>query len=227
MKPKYTDVYEKLLTRLSAMEPGDQLASETQLSKDFHVSPMTVRRALMLLQQEGRTIGIPGKGTFVSHRSGRVAGEGFAPAISANGVVPEARLFSASMELADDDAAQQFSLGAGSFIVTIERLHYGDGEPIGIEIVRVNPDVFPEALRMDLTCDGSILDHIAKTVPDGKWTKEYSIRAALATNEEAEMLGVEDSCACLHVVVNMMDSHSVCVGRSHCVYMGNKYEVEF
>lgn len=45
--------------------PGDQLASESQLCHEFGVSPMTLRRALALLVDEGLVSAEQGRGTFV------------------------------------------------------------------------------------------------------------------------------------------------------------------
>ena len=69
MEPKYAKVYEALLERISGMNPGERLDSEVKLASSFKVSPMTVRRALMLLRQNGLTVGIPGRGTFVADRN--------------------------------------------------------------------------------------------------------------------------------------------------------------
>lgn len=69
MEPKYAKVYEALLERISGMSPGERLDSEVKLASSFKVSPMTVRRALMLLSQNGLTVGIPGRGTFVADRN--------------------------------------------------------------------------------------------------------------------------------------------------------------
>jgi DNA-binding GntR family transcriptional regulator len=46
--------------------PGDQLPSESQLCKQHQVSPMTVRRAINILIDQGIASTVQGRGTFVS-----------------------------------------------------------------------------------------------------------------------------------------------------------------
>jgi len=47
------------------LRPGDQLPSEAQLCERYSVSPMTVRRAINLLSDQGMVIPEQGRGTFV------------------------------------------------------------------------------------------------------------------------------------------------------------------
>lgn len=47
------------------LRPGDQLPSEAQLCERYGVSPMTVRRAINILGDQGYVIAEQGKGTFV------------------------------------------------------------------------------------------------------------------------------------------------------------------
>lgn len=47
------------------LRPGDRIPSETQLSEQYDVSPMTARRALTILLDEGLATAARGRGTFV------------------------------------------------------------------------------------------------------------------------------------------------------------------
>jgi len=48
-----------------ALRPGDQLPSESQLCKRYEVSPMTVRRGMNILIDQGVVVAEQGRGTFV------------------------------------------------------------------------------------------------------------------------------------------------------------------
>lgn len=65
--PKFSAVYEKLLTRIQNGDflPGAQLPTETELADRFYVSRNTLRQALMLLAQDGYISNQQGRGTFV------------------------------------------------------------------------------------------------------------------------------------------------------------------
>ncbi|BCA84559.1 GntR family transcriptional regulator [Enterococcus saigonensis] len=68
MQPKYLKIKNDLLQkiRLGEFEPGDQFYSESELTKMYNVSSITVIRALKELVNEGYLFSIQGKGRFVS-----------------------------------------------------------------------------------------------------------------------------------------------------------------
>lgn len=47
------------------LAPGDVLPSEKRLQQEFGVARETARRAVRVLREEGLTITIPGRGTYV------------------------------------------------------------------------------------------------------------------------------------------------------------------
>jgi GntR family transcriptional regulator len=66
-KHPYQRIADTLRERIAtgAYRPGDQLPSESRLRHEFGVSPMTLRRALALLVDEGLVSSEQGRGTFV------------------------------------------------------------------------------------------------------------------------------------------------------------------
>lgn len=65
-KPGYLEVAEALEAQVQALAPNSLLPTEQQLARRFHVSRVTVRRALGLLEQSGRVSRQRGRGTVVS-----------------------------------------------------------------------------------------------------------------------------------------------------------------
>ena len=57
------------------LRPGDQLPSEAQLCRRYGVSPMTVRRVINILADQGIVVGEQGRGTFI--RPGDLANASF------------------------------------------------------------------------------------------------------------------------------------------------------
>lgn len=66
-EPAYAQLVNILRQSMAAgiMRPGDQLPSEAQLCERYGVSPMTVRRAINVLVDQGIVIAEQGRGTFV------------------------------------------------------------------------------------------------------------------------------------------------------------------
>jgi DNA-binding GntR family transcriptional regulator len=66
-EPAYAQLVRILLGQIAAgvFRPGDRLPSEAQLCERYGVSPMTVRRVINILADQGVVIAEQGRGTFV------------------------------------------------------------------------------------------------------------------------------------------------------------------
>lgn len=66
-EPAYAQLVRILLGQIAAgvFRPGDRLPSEAQLCERYSVSPMTVRRVINILADQGVVIAEQGRGTFV------------------------------------------------------------------------------------------------------------------------------------------------------------------
>ncbi len=71
---RYQKIFQAIQARINSGEwaPGVCLPSETELAKEFGVTRITLRKAMEALKQNGRVVGQPGRGTFVSapHKGG-------------------------------------------------------------------------------------------------------------------------------------------------------------
>jgi GntR family transcriptional regulator len=66
-RPVYQQIADDLRERIrqGVYSPGSKLPSETELVDEFNVTRVTVRRGLAVLEQEGLTESVRGKGVFV------------------------------------------------------------------------------------------------------------------------------------------------------------------
>ena len=110
--------------------PGDQLPSEAMLCRSYHVSPMTVRRTINMLAEEGVVSTARGRGTFVkplelSHAAFdlRELQELF------NDPRLAVRLLDARIIAADERTARKLELEVGQKTIYIRRLLSLDDEP--------------------------------------------------------------------------------------------------
>ena len=65
-QPRYVEVYRRLLERIRAMKPGEQLPAEEDLAEEYGVSRNTLRQALQILHEDRQIYKRKGAGTFVS-----------------------------------------------------------------------------------------------------------------------------------------------------------------
>jgi DNA-binding transcriptional regulator YhcF (GntR family) len=68
-KAIYLQIYEHIVDQMRGrmLEPGNQLPTETRLSKDLKISRNTVSMAYQRLERDGFVESTPGRGTFVTH----------------------------------------------------------------------------------------------------------------------------------------------------------------
>ena len=216
MEPKYAKVYDALLKRISGMSPGERLDSEVKLASSFKVSPMTVRRALMLLSQNGLTIGIPGRGTFVADRNQPSSQKDPLSTVgswnAAGYPQTHVKLVSAAVEPADK-----------TFVATIRRAHYLDEtcqELAGIETALVRADDFPGILGLDLS--SNLLSLLSKHFGEKISTLQSirTVRSRIATDDEAKHLHLPEPDALLIIGASFRNPEGKTVAEMTTKFIG-------
>jgi GntR family transcriptional regulator len=121
--------------RTGALAPGAPVGPESELSRRFDVSRITVRQALGELQSEGLIVRQVGKGTYVHHepspgRQPRLAG--FAEDMRSAGSIPSYRVVGITREQPSGEIAAQLDLGPGGQSLAIVRVLLADDAPVAI-----------------------------------------------------------------------------------------------
>ncbi len=129
----YQRIADTLRERIAqgAYLPGDQLPSESQFCDEFRVSPMTLRRALAVLVDEGLVSAEQGRGTFVrpldlgvaTFRLHDLTRQWLDDSV-------EVHLLAASTAKASPRVAEMLGLPAGRRTVYLRRLLLRHGRPI-------------------------------------------------------------------------------------------------
>lgn len=170
---------------------GSRLPTENDLVEAYHVSRVTVRKALDALSQQGYLERRSGKGTFVAEKkiqralSGVV---GFSEMCRVMGSVPGGKTVRISLELPTEKDAMRLKIPEDSQIVTLERVRTSDGEPVLIEICKFT-DEFSFLLGESLN-DKSLYELIQrkKNIVFTKSMKTLDI--VYANAQESRLLGV-------------------------------------
>ena len=157
------DARHRLLDLINSgtLRPGDRLGTERELAARLSVSRSTLRQVLAVLAEGGVVRRVPGRagGTFVAHA--KVDRDlsvivGLPEYLRRQGFVAGTQVLSATMSGADDIAAHNLAVPAGSLLIDIARIRLADGIPISLERVQLPAELFPGLLELPL--GGSIYD---------------------------------------------------------------------
>jgi GntR family transcriptional regulator len=133
-EPAYAQLVRILLGQIASGEfrPGDRLPSEAQLCDRYGVSPMTVRRVINILTDQGAVIAEQGRGTFVKPLELSTATfnldslqQFFLDSSQSDVKILEARIAKAT-----ERVSKKIAIAVGDKTVFIRRLIYQDSQPV-------------------------------------------------------------------------------------------------
>ena len=174
--PLYQQLKNQIITAINHhdLKPGQQIPTETELSEQYHVSRITVRRAIQELVEDGYLYKRQGKGTFVQERKLKrklTHLMSFSDACRNNDMVPSTILLEKKKIILHDDDAKAMSLPAHSHGIMIRRLRLADQIPITLEC-----NIFPYepfSALMEEPMDGSLYELLRQ---------KYQIAASVTAN---------------------------------------------
>jgi len=223
----YARVKQHLKDRLAAGEwpAGVLMPSEAELVALFGVSRMTVNRALRELQADGMVDRVQGVGTFAAqlHRvSSTLTLRDLHEEIAERGHHHSAQVHVQQQEAAGEALAAQLGLVPGAPVFHTLIVHFENGVALQCEDRYVNPACAPHYLAQDfsrLTPTSYLFEATAL------WRAQYSIQAAQPTAQEARLLGIAPTDACL-VVVRRTFSREAPITLARLVHPGSRYQLD-
>ena len=169
--------------------PGSRLPSESELCKRYRVSPMTVRRSIKALLDQGIVNTIQGSGTYV--KAPNLGGVTFSMEefhnIFKDKERTKVKILEATITRADDATADRLAIGMGEKVILIRRVLVRDGDPILYHKEQIICD--PRRPIMEAELEVTSL-HGLFVGEGGTMLKrgELTIEAAVLSKEEAEAL---------------------------------------
>ncbi|WP_245644694.1 GntR family transcriptional regulator [Nocardioides jensenii] len=188
---------EYLRELIDGLPVGSPAPSERDLVGRFGVARMTVRQAIEALVAEGLLERIPGKGTFVKKPRTRV-GElrGFTDEMASRGKQADSLTLISRIEKAGPGVARALAITEGDAVIHWQRLRHADGEPVCVENAYLSEVLLPGFLQRALPV--SLYAELGVRGLRPGWAED-SVRADLATAEEAELLGLPDGSPVLRI----------------------------
>lgn len=132
----YLLLSDELEAKLLSASPGDPVASETELARQYRVSRLTARAALQELERRHLVRRIQGRGTFVLRRLDyRISSEGpasFTEIVTAAGGHPKTTVERVRERVATVAERRALALPERARVVELTRRRWLEGEPVGL-----------------------------------------------------------------------------------------------
>jgi len=185
--PAYRKIQGSILKRIESgdLKPGDAVESERELARIHHVSLMTARHALTVLEREGMVQRRRGAGTFVAapkiHFNKLM---GFTELMAGRNLSACSRVLSFSVVDTEEAVAARLSLPDNTPLSKLGRLRLGADQPFALETCYWSAEEFKRLTRASLARGSlfSILEH------------DYGIQLAYA-DEEVDAAAAESTTA--------------------------------
>ena len=232
--PLYMQIKEdiKAAIQQGVYKAKEKIPTEPELSAEYSVSRITVRRAIEELCGEGYLIKRQGLGTFVStpriHRKitdgNRL--ESFSTLCQSCNMVAGAHLLSRQIVPIRQEEQEFFGLGSDALLIYVERLRTADNLPIFLENMFFPYQTYRGLMTEDL--NNRSIFQVMKQI-DGRTVNDTSRRTleiAKASPKQAQKLGISTGEPLLFMNCYFIDQegHPLCIGRQY--YVGSRYMFE-
>ena len=190
-EPAYAQMANILRRQIARGEfrPGDQLPSEAQLCRRYGISPMTVRRSINLLADEGVINTAQGKGTFVKPLEWSAAQFDLRELqnLFQNSAGTEIKLLDVRIVAADERAARKLGIAVGDNTIYIRRLISQGAKPLFYHRAYLVYD--PKRPIVEAEMDVTSLQGLFANVDNSLMKHgKLTIDATLMNEEEANVL---------------------------------------
>jgi GntR family transcriptional regulator len=209
------------------LKPGDKLPSEVEIANALGVSRMTLRQALSSIEAKG----------LIDRRRGRFGGNfvatpriefdhaslpGFTEQMRRIHVEAGAQVLSATSCRPTADIRQRLGLKRGAQVHEILRARSANGEPIVLEEAYLPAAIFPGLLSANLT--GSLYA-LMRDYNASPFTADEEIEATPATEQQAEILGIEAGSPLLLITRTSFTENGVAVEFSRDYHRADRSRI--
>ena len=226
--PLYVQLYTIIhdLIQSGALAPGERLPTEEELSAMFHVSRITVRKAISELMEEDLLARLHGKGTFV--RKLKIQDNinenlNFTLSCQMNNVRPGSRVISMVMREATKRDRDELELPPRSQVLYLKRVRYADNEPVILE-----HNSFPEKyafLKEEDLHDRSLYEVLCNHLEIRLGRIRRSIEICSSSSEEAKLLHIGMNTPIMLLREIVYDHLGKPIHRTKQMIVGEKFKI--
>jgi DNA-binding GntR family transcriptional regulator len=226
--PLYIQLKESIRSSIvnGQLKFGDKIPTELELSEEYKISRITVRKAILELVEEGYLVKKQGKGTFVNKRKIErkiVHFLSFSDACRANGLIPSSKVIKKEIIQPTPRDQKLLQLEDGDALLFIQRVRYASDSPIMLENNYFSYKEFHPLLSEDL--DASVYKVLEEKL-NVKPTEagETSLEIVRAGEEEIQLLNVASGEPLFYMETLVYDENGkpVHIGKQYIV--GDSYK---
>ena len=227
--PLYEQLYEKLKDAIDngSYPAGSRLPTEAEISEEYQVSRVTVRKAMEILEKEEYLVRKVGKGTFVKEnklsRTMSSTVMGFSEMCRSMGFTPGAKTVKIVFEDPSVKDAARLGIPEDSKILVIERIRYADEMPVVLETTKFTEDFF-FLFNEDLN-NCSLYETIFKHMGIRFTGSAKRLEVVFANYQESRYLGISVGYPLLKISSVVQDAANTCryISIQRCV--ADKFEI--
>lgn len=227
--PLYKQLEEKLLKEIENGErpAGSRIPTENELSEQYKVSRVTVRKSLAKLTDMGYLDRKSGKGTFVAEKKfQRGLSKGvisFTEMCKLMGAKPGARIIKIALEDPTPKEMELMHLEADEKILVLERIRYADDKPVILELNKF-PEAFSFLFSENLN-DTSLYEILKDkhNILFNQSTKTLDL--IFAASKEAKALNITKGYPLLRIDSILQDTNNNIYNLSQQLCIGDKFKL--
>ncbi len=228
--PKYMQIRSWLygMIKRGKIKIGDRLPTEEELSKNFKVNRMTVRKAYDELVNEKMLVRKRREGTFLIadkpkdfiYGTGNISS--FTDDMLEYGVKPVTKTMKIDVRKAPADIRELLELPESAKVIVILRIKLANNEPVLIERSYLSYDEFKEIVDMDL--EGSLYHLLVEKFDINLHHSTQIFSSEMTTRKDMDLLGLEEPISCIKLESVTYDPNNIPIEVLHSVYRGDKYK---
>lgn len=222
--PLYYQVEEVIRKRIEngVFKEGDKIPAEIELGKEFHVSRITIRKAVENLVQDGLLLKQQGIGTIVTKHfiSDEVNGlESFTEKMERQGRKVTSTLLEVRMQVPPEGIGENLGLVGGDQVLKISRIRNVDGSPLTLFTTYIPGHL---GIPSDEDFTGSLFKVYAKYGIEPSYS-DRSIHAIVVDHTIAKLLQITEGGAALQMNYRTYDVQGRVIEYAEGIYRGDWY----
>ena len=230
-KPLYVQLEELIRNNIDTgiWKPQTAIPSESELSKEYDLSRMTIRTACQNLVQEGVLYRVPGKGTFVSEpkiMTESLAYMGFREQLERMGYETTTKLLDSAIIQASGSVSRKLRIPEAAPVMLIERMRYLKGRPISLHYSYIPVQLCEGIEKHDLVDEQLciILEKEYQLLPT---RIQETLESVKASKKASQLFRVEESYQLLSLEDILFAQDDTPYEYSKVVFRGDKIKLKY